>query len=161
MNAVVCSRCRENHKFEHFSWSCIWTITIPDSANHITVFCRCRWRCRRPCFSSLMIGSLKGHRHAVLPHFRLLKYVSTSVATQKWGWSLFIEDWITAQRPFAALCSCGWQGWRLRFENFSVNFSKYWCTFLWQNQKCAMDYSLCKELIDVLGLNFKAMCGLE
>ena len=43
----------------------------------------------------------------------------------------------------------------LHFEKLSLNFSKFSYPSYEQNQKCAMDYSSCQKLIDVLVLNFK------
>ena len=50
----------------------------------------------------------------------------------------------------------GKDGDGLHFEKFSFNFSKLSYPSLRQNE-CTMDYSSCRELIDVLVLSFKAM----
>ena len=49
----------------------------------------------------------------------------------------------------------GKDGDGLHFEKFSLEFFKVLVPILEQNQKCAMDYSSCHKLIDVLVLNFK------
>lgn len=45
----------------------------------------------------------------------------------------------------------------LHFEKISLNFSKFSYPSLQQHQKCSMDSSSCKTVIDVLVLNLKAM----
>ena len=65
---------------------------------------------------------------------------------------------IIAPRLLIALCCCRWKGWRwFTFWNIKRKFSKFLHPSLNQNQKCTMDYSSSKKMIDASVLNFKAM----
>lgn len=77
---------------------------------------------------------------------------------QKYGWSLFNAAKLSALRLFLfSVVADGKDGDRLPVENFSLNFSKFSYPSSRQNQKCTMDHSYCKKLIDISVLNFKAM----